>query len=165
MSRYSKTVHPLHSFPRQHMVRQASEHGTESNQPDRKDKYRATVTAVAKGIFQQLHWGSRSNGNSRGRQLDFGLGGIILSEIVYVELRRFLDGLPSGFPTTPDGVELKILKKLFTPEEAEIAKRCGMTEGEAEEMLASMARKGSQQSTNMMSYVYYCHTIYTGHIC
>jgi hypothetical protein len=44
-----------------------------------------------------------------------------VSEDVYVELRRFLDGLPSGFPATPDGLELKILKKLFTPEEAEMA--------------------------------------------
>jgi Pyruvate/2-oxoacid:ferredoxin oxidoreductase delta subunit len=75
---------------------------------------------------------------------------------VYVRLREFIDRLPSGLPSTESGVELRLLKKLFTPEEAEmamrlrlfpeparvIAARCGMDEGEAAEMLGSMARKG-----------------------
>ena len=33
-------------------------------------------------------------------------------------MREFLDTLPAGFPAAPSGVELKILKKLFTEEEA-----------------------------------------------
>jgi H+/Na+-translocating ferredoxin:NAD+ oxidoreductase subunit B len=37
---------------------------------------------------------------------------------IYIELREFLDRLPSGFPTTPDGLEIRLLKKLFTPDEA-----------------------------------------------
>ena len=37
---------------------------------------------------------------------------------VYERLARFLDRLPAGFPPAPGGVELKILRKLFTPEEA-----------------------------------------------
>jgi NAD-dependent dihydropyrimidine dehydrogenase PreA subunit/DNA-binding Lrp family transcriptional regulator len=75
---------------------------------------------------------------------------------VYVRLREFLDRLPSGLPVTESGVELRLLKKLFTPEEAVmamelrlfpeparvIARRCGMDEGEAAEMLESMAKKG-----------------------
>ena len=39
---------------------------------------------------------------------------------VYARLRRFLDTLPTGYPETPTGVEIKILKRLFTPEQAEL---------------------------------------------
>lgn len=44
-----------------------------------------------------------------------------MSDQPYLELREFLDQFPIGFPSTDSGVELKILKRLFTPEEAEIA--------------------------------------------
>src|SRR5512137_1589015 len=40
---------------------------------------------------------------------------------VYRRLQRSLDELPVGFPATASGVELRILKRLFTPEEAEVA--------------------------------------------
>ena len=80
-----------------------------------------------------------------------------MSDDVYVRLREFLDGLPGGFPATESGVELKILERFFTPEEAEmemnlhnfpetvaaIAERAGMDEGRAAELLESMARQGS----------------------
>lgn len=80
-----------------------------------------------------------------------------MSEDVYARLQKFLDDLPGGFPSTDSGVEIKILEMLFTPEEAEltlnlreepeeistIAKRAGMDESEAAEMLESMARQGS----------------------
>lgn len=39
----------------------------------------------------------------------------------YKSLAQRLDALPNGFPATPDGLELKILAKLFTSEEAELA--------------------------------------------
>jgi ferredoxin len=42
----------------------------------------------------------------------------------YQKLARHLDSLPGGFPPSEDGVELKILKKLFTPEQAELAVLC-----------------------------------------
>ena len=42
---------------------------------------------------------------------------------VYMRLAAKLDELPQGFPTTQSGVELKILEKLYTREEAEIALR------------------------------------------
>ncbi|UCD58479.1 MAG: 4Fe-4S binding protein [Candidatus Hydrogenedentota bacterium] len=38
---------------------------------------------------------------------------------VYRRLAKKLDDLPNGFPATESGVELKILQKIFTPEEAE----------------------------------------------
>ncbi len=75
---------------------------------------------------------------------------------IYERLRAFLDTLPTGFPTTPTGVELRILKKLFTPEEAEltmnlrsepeelsqIAARLGGKESELASKLETMAQKG-----------------------
>jgi electron transport complex protein RnfB len=74
----------------------------------------------------------------------------------YDRLRAFLDTLPAGYPATPTGVELKILKKLFTPEEAEltmklprepealsvIAARIGREEGELGRQLEAMVKKG-----------------------
>ncbi|MBT8350042.1 MAG: 4Fe-4S binding protein [Deltaproteobacteria bacterium] len=40
---------------------------------------------------------------------------------VYVKLQQHLDSQAVGFPATKSGVELKILKHIFTPQEAEIA--------------------------------------------
>ncbi len=39
----------------------------------------------------------------------------------YERLARHLDDLPGGFPPTDSGVELRILRRLFTPEEASLA--------------------------------------------
>ncbi|MGA2467571.1 MAG: 4Fe-4S binding protein [Thermodesulfobacteriota bacterium] len=75
---------------------------------------------------------------------------------IYERLRGFLNTLPTGFPATPKGVELRILKKLFTPEEAEltmnlrsepedlpqIAARIGREESELASKLEDMAQKG-----------------------
>jgi len=79
-----------------------------------------------------------------------------MAEDVYTKLREFLDKLPAGFPETPTGVEIKILKKMFTPEQAEltmklksepesvsaIAKRIGMDENELAGKLVMMAKNG-----------------------
>lgn len=43
-----------------------------------------------------------------------------MADDVYFELREFLDGFPRGFVKTKSGVEIKILKKLFTEEEAKL---------------------------------------------
>lgn len=40
---------------------------------------------------------------------------------IYKKLARHLDNLPAGFPPTKNGVELRILRRLFSPEEAELA--------------------------------------------
>ena len=75
---------------------------------------------------------------------------------VYSRLARHLDNLPGGFPATESGVELRILRRLFTPEEAEfalhlslipeesrvIARRARIGRAQAERRLAEMARKG-----------------------
>ena len=43
-----------------------------------------------------------------------------MSDEIYLKLREFLDKLPAGYPETPTGIEIKILKKLFSPEDAEL---------------------------------------------
>ena len=79
-----------------------------------------------------------------------------MSEEVYSRLREFLDQLPGGYPETPTGVEIRILKKLFSPEDAEltmklkpepegissIANRLGVDESEAAEKLEDLAKRG-----------------------
>ncbi len=42
-------------------------------------------------------------------------------DIVYRELQQHLDKMPVGFPPTKSGIELRILKRFFTVEEAKIA--------------------------------------------
>jgi len=40
---------------------------------------------------------------------------------VYINLQKHLDKQPVGFPATRSGAEIKVLKHIFTPQEAEIA--------------------------------------------
>lgn len=46
-----------------------------------------------------------------------------MTEKIYEKLAKHLDNLPGGFPPTKSGVELRILRRLFTPEEAKLALR------------------------------------------
>jgi H+/Na+-translocating ferredoxin:NAD+ oxidoreductase subunit B len=41
----------------------------------------------------------------------------------YKRLAERLDATPNGYPSTKDGIELKLLAKIFTPEEADLAAR------------------------------------------
>ncbi|MDA3896138.1 MAG: 4Fe-4S binding protein [Desulfobacteraceae bacterium] len=43
-----------------------------------------------------------------------------MSEDGYKKLAKVLDTLPNGFPESDNGVEIKILKLIFTPEDAEV---------------------------------------------
>ena len=43
------------------------------------------------------------------------------NEDVYRRLAQRLDAIPNGFSATESGVELRLLEKIFTPEEAELA--------------------------------------------
>jgi len=54
----------------------------------------------------------------------------------YRRLAARLEALPNGFPATEDGLELAILRELFTPEEAELAARLRLTLESAEEIAA-----------------------------
>ena len=44
-----------------------------------------------------------------------------MEQEIYERLARHLDNLPGGFPPTDSGVEMRILRRLFTPEEARLA--------------------------------------------
>ncbi len=75
---------------------------------------------------------------------------------VYEKLAKHLDNLPASYPATDSGVEIRILKRLFTPEEAEaatalslfpepadvIAKKLGKNESDTESLFYSMSKKG-----------------------
>lgn len=43
-----------------------------------------------------------------------------MSEDVYRKLAKVLDTLPNGFPATKSGVEIRLLNKIFTTEEADL---------------------------------------------
>ena len=74
------------------------------------------------------------------------------SDDIYERLADALDALPSGFPRTKSGVEMKLIKMAFTPEEvalagqltrfpetaAEIAKRVGMDEADVTVLCESL---------------------------
>jgi len=79
---------------------------------------------------------------------------------VYRDLQRYLDRLPSGFPQLESGVDIRLLKSLFTPEEAKFAmqlsmkpeplmriygrvKDSGMSIEELRQVLDTMMRKGT----------------------
>jgi electron transport complex protein RnfB len=77
-------------------------------------------------------------------------------EKIFRKLAKHLDNLPGGFPPTESGVEMRILRRLFRPEEAElathltlipeearvIARRAKMPVSDAAARLDEMARKG-----------------------
>ncbi|MEA1898149.1 MAG: 4Fe-4S binding protein [Bacteroidota bacterium] len=75
---------------------------------------------------------------------------------IYQKLADCLDQIPNGFPKTKSGVELKLLAKLFNPEEAklastlnlehqsikEIAEKNNAEESEVKSLLIGMVKKG-----------------------
>lgn len=74
----------------------------------------------------------------------------------YHKLAKQLDAIPNGFPSTESGIEIRLLEKLFTPEEAslastmrltpepveEIAQRQNLEVNDANKLLKAMVRKG-----------------------
>jgi len=82
---------------------------------------------------------------------------------IFEQLARKLDELPEGFPATESGVELKILREIFSPDEAEmalmmrpgpetaedIAERLGKRVVEMRTLLDDMVRKGQIGSLKM----------------
>ena len=79
-----------------------------------------------------------------------------MDDTAYKNLAKVLDTLPNGFPATEKGLEIKLLKKIFTADEAElfcdlklhletaeqIAERTGRPLEGLEEKLTSMGQKG-----------------------
>lgn len=81
---------------------------------------------------------------------------IKMADEVYEQLADALDKLPNGFPRTPSNVEIPLLKKIFSPEEAAltcqlsgnmelvdvIAERIGLPTKEAKKKLLKVAKRG-----------------------
>jgi electron transport complex protein RnfB len=79
-----------------------------------------------------------------------------MSDLVFEQLADALDTLPNGFTRTPTKIEIKILKKIFSPEQAalacqltgsyepvaEIARRAGLSVEQAGSQLIKLARRG-----------------------
>jgi NAD-dependent dihydropyrimidine dehydrogenase PreA subunit len=79
-----------------------------------------------------------------------------MSEAIYYNLAKVLDTLPNGFPKTDSGVEIKLLKRIFRPEDAElfcdlrlefetaqqISERTGRPLEGLEEHLSDMRKRG-----------------------
>ena len=97
-----------------------------------------------------------------------------LNNKVYVKLQQHLDSQAVGFPATRSGAEIKILKHIFTPQEAEIAccldykfeaietilGRAGHLVESAEELekhLQNILQKGGIESKIENGQVYYCN--------
>lgn len=79
---------------------------------------------------------------------------------VYRDLQRYLDRLPGGFPEVESGLDISLLKRFFTPEEATLAvqlsmkpepleriysrvRKSGMSLEELRQILDRMMRKGN----------------------
>jgi Pyruvate/2-oxoacid:ferredoxin oxidoreductase delta subunit len=86
-----------------------------------------------------------------------------MGDDVYRKLARVLDTLPNGFPTTEDGIEIELLKKVFEPDEADlfcdlrlsfetaeqIAERTGRPIEGLEEKLLAMREHGEVFGVNL----------------
>ena len=72
-----------------------------------------------------------------------------MSPDVYQNLARHLDDLPGGFPATDSGVELRILRRLFTPEEAALAVKLTMIPEEAH-VIALRAKMDPKETKKLL---------------
>jgi len=68
-----------------------------------------------------------------------------VNDLVYESLADALNGLPNGFPRTASKVEIGILKKLFSPEEAFLAGQLSRTR-ETAEAIASRTGLAPQET-------------------
>jgi electron transport complex protein RnfB len=81
-------------------------------------------------------------------------------DTIYRRLQKFLDRMPAGFPEVESGLDIRLLKRLFTPEEAELAiqlsmkpeplrriygrvKKSGMSSEKLQKLIDRMAHKGT----------------------
>ena len=88
---------------------------------------------------------------------------------VYTRLAKKLDELPNGYPATESAVELRILRKIFTPDEAEmtlnirpmpetveaVAERLGKSVSEMQPILDNLVEKGQIGSFKMFGQQLY----------
>jgi Na+-translocating ferredoxin:NAD+ oxidoreductase RNF subunit RnfB len=81
----------------------------------------------------------------------------------YQRLAQVLDTIPNGYPSTDSGVELRILQKLFTPEEAELATHLHLT-WETAEQIANRAGRDRLDTYKLLKHMAKKRIIYAGRI-
>lgn len=72
---------------------------------------------------------------------------------VYFRLAAFLDNLPGGYPSTESGIELKILRRLFTPEEAEMTLHLTVLPEDIK-VIASRAKLSVEETSDRLEELY-----------
>jgi Fe-S-cluster-containing hydrogenase component 2 len=72
---------------------------------------------------------------------------------VYDRLAKVLDTLPNGFPATETGVEIRILKKIFSPEQAELFCNLRLSFETAEEISRRTGRPSEDLEARLMDMV------------
>jgi len=76
-----------------------------------------------------------------------------MTEDVYRKLAAHLDDLPGGYPSTETGVELRILRRLFTPEEADMAVHLSLIPEEAK-VIALRAKRSLEGTKDLLDEMF-----------
>ena len=93
-----------------------------------------------------------------------------MTDSIYKKLRKQMDQYSIGFPETESGIEIKILERLYTEEEAamylelslmleapeSVAERTGRDPDETQRMLQSMTEKGLLFSLKRKGFIRQC---------
>ncbi len=69
-----------------------------------------------------------------------------MSTDVFDKLADHLDGMPQGFPRSESGVEIKLLKKIFTEEEAEVASQMKMMPEDPDQVAERLGRDPAEMA-------------------
>lgn len=85
-------------------------------------------------------------------------------EKIYRDLQQYLDRMPVGLPATESGVEIRILKHLFTPEEAEISLQLSMMPESVERIHKRLNKSGMsiEELEKKLDQMVYKGSIYGG---
>jgi electron transport complex protein RnfB len=76
-----------------------------------------------------------------------------MTESVYEQLADALDRLPNGFPRTETGIEIRILKKIFPPEQAALACQLTGTFEPVDEIALRTAKPAGEVSRHLFKMV------------
>jgi ferredoxin len=74
----------------------------------------------------------------------------MLSDQIFERLAEALDRLPNGFPRTSSNVEIKLLKKIFSPEEALLASQLGRSMESVDAIAKRAERSVEEVETKLM---------------
>jgi len=81
---------------------------------------------------------------------------------IYERLAQHLDSLPAGYPRTDSGVEIRILRRLFTPEDAELALHLALL-SEPARVIAHRAKIPVEEATRRLQEMERKGLVYVSH--